>query len=247
MVRTALHAGSGLARRKSGQRSRQAAPIDGGPLLRPAVDFLMALYRAYDGLDASQVEIKPMLVTGDDRVLALDAKVAVDDSALFRQKRVAALRDTHEESPLEVEASRFDLNYIKLDGSVGCMVNGAGLAMATMDLVQLAGVAPANFLDVGGGANAEQIENAFRFRTSGPDVGVVLINIFGGILRCDRLAEGLIAAVTKLGVRLPIVVRMEGTNVEIARRMLKESGLPFRPAEGMRDAAEKVVAASEAA
>ncbi len=218
----------------------------GGPLLRPAVDFLTALYRAHDRLDASQVEINPMLVTGDGKVLALDAKVSVDDSALYRQKRVAALRDIHEESPLEVEASRHRLNYIKLDGSVGCMVNGAGLAMATMDIVQLAGAAPANFLDVGGGANAEQIENAFRILTSDADVRVVLINIFGGILRCDRLAEGLIAAVAGLGVRLPIVVRMEGTNVDIARKMLGESGLPFTAADGMRDAAQKVVAAREA-
>ncbi len=217
-----------------------------GALLRPATAFLTALYRAYDGLDASQVEINPMLVAGDGRVLALDAKVSVDDSALYRQKRVAALRDVHEESPLEVEASRFQLNYIKLDGSVGCMVNGAGLAMATMDIVQLAGAAPANFLDVGGGASAEQIENAFRILTSDEDVRVVLINIFGGILRCDRLASGLIAAVTNLGVTLPVVVRMEGTNVEIARNMLAESGLPFTAADGMQDAAEKVVAATEA-
>jgi len=215
-----------------------------GPLLRPAVDFLLALYRAYDSLDASQVEINPMLVTDDDQVLALDAKVSVDDSALYRQKRVAALRDIHEESPLEVEASGFGLNYIKLDGSVGCMVNGAGLAMATMDIVQLAGASPANFLDVGGGASAGQIENAFRILTSDPDVRVVLINIFGGILRCDRLAEGLIAAVTNLGIQLPIVVRMEGTNVDIARRMLADSGLPFTAADGMQDAAQKVVAAT---
>ncbi len=218
-----------------------------GPLLRPAVDFLTALYRAHDQLDASQVEINPMLVTVDGKLLALDAKVSVDDSALYRQKRAAALRDIHEESPLEVEASRYRLNYIKLEGSVGCMVNGAGLAMATMDIVQLAGAAPANFLDVGGGASAEQIENAFRILTSDADVRVVLINIFGGILRCDRLAQGLIAAVGSLGVRLPIVVRMEGTNVGIARRMLGESGLPFTAADGMRDAAEKVVALLEEA
>ncbi len=211
-----------------------------------AARFLTSLYRAFDGLDASQVEINPMLVTGDGEVLALDAKVSVDDSALFRQPRVASLRDVHEESPLEVEASRHHLNYIKLDGSVGCMVNGAGLAMATMDIVKLAGASPANFLDVGGGANAEQIENAFRILSSDPSVRAVLINIFGGILRCDRLAEGLIAAVRSLGVTLPIVIRMEGTNVEIARRMLEESGLDFTTASSMQDAAEKVVARLEA-
>ena len=212
-----------------------------GRASRNAVSFLLALYRAFDGLDASQVEINPMLVTADGEVLALDAKLTVDDSALFRQPKAAALRDIHEESPLEVEAGRHRLNYIKLDGSVGCMVNGAGLAMATMDIVKLAGAEPANFLDVGGGANASQIENAFRILSSDPAVAVVLINIFGGILRCDRLAEGLIAAVRKLSVNLPVVIRMEGTNVEIARRMLAESGLDFTAAEGMRDAAVQVV------
>lgn len=212
-----------------------------------AARFLIALYRAFEGLDASQVEINPMLVTTGGEVLALDAKVTVDDSALFRQPKVASLRDVHEESPLEVEASRHHLNYIKLDGSVGCMVNGAGLAMATMDIVKLAGASPANFLDVGGGANAQQIENAFRILSSDPSVRAVLINIFGGILRCDRLAEGLIAAVRSLGVTLPIVIRMEGTNVEIARRMLEESGLDFTTANSMQDAAEKVVARLAAA
>ena len=218
-----------------------------GAAFRNGVAFLLALYRAFEGLDASQVEINPMLVTEDGAVIALDAKIAVDDSALFRQPRAAALRDIHEESPLEVEASRHRLNYIKLDGSVGCMVNGAGLAMATMDIVKLAGASPANFLDVGGGANAEQIENAYRILSSDPSVRAVLINIFGGILRCDRLAEGLIAAARKVDARLPIVIRMEGTNVEIARRMLEESGLDFTTADGMRDAARKVVGKLEAA
>ena len=215
--------------------------LEGG-VFRRGASFLLDLYRAFDGLDASQVEINPMLVTGSGEVVALDAKVSVDDSALFRQKEAAALRDLHEESPLEVEAGRYGLNYIKLDGAVGCMVNGAGLAMATMDIVKLAGSSPANFLDVGGGANAEQIENAFRILTQDEDVRAVLINIFGGILRCDRLAEGLIAAVRKLGTRLPIVIRMKGTNVEIARKMLEESGLDFTTADGMRDAADAVVA-----
>ena len=215
--------------------------LEGG-VFRRGASFLLDLYRAFDGLDASQVEINPMLVTGSGEVVALDAKVSVDDSALFRQKEAAELRDLHEESPLEVEAGRYGLNYIKLDGAVGCMVNGAGLAMATMDIVKLAGSSPANFLDVGGGANAEQIENAFRILTQDEDVRAVLINIFGGILRCDRLAEGLIAAVRKLDTRLPIVIRMKGTNVEIARKMLEESGLDFTTADGMRDAADAVVA-----
>jgi len=215
--------------------------LEGG-VFRRGASFLLDLYRAFDGLDASQVEINPMLVTGSGEVVALDAKVSVDDSALFRQQEAAALRDLHEESPLEVEAGRYGLNYIKLDGAVGCMVNGAGLAMATMDIVKLAGSSPANFLDVGGGANAEQIENAFRILTQDEDVRAVLINIFGGILRCDRLAEGLIAAVRKLDTRLPIVIRMKGTNVEIARKMLEESGLDFTTADGMRDAADAVVA-----
>ena len=218
-----------------------------GGVFRRGVSFLLGLYRAFDGLDAGQVEINPMLVTGAGEVIALDAKVSVDDSALFRQPRAAALRDLHEESPLEVEAGKYDLNYIKLDGAVGCMVNGAGLAMATMDIVKLAGAAPANFLDVGGGANAEQIENAFRILTRDDEVRAVLINIFGGILRCDRLAEGLIAAVRKLDSRLPIVIRMKGTNVEIARKMLDESGLDFTTADGMREAADAVVAKLEAA
>ena len=213
-----------------------------GKVAGGAARFLISLYRAFEGLDASQVEINPMLVTGDGEVLALDAKVSVDDSAMFRQPRVFSLRDVHEESPLEVEASRHHLNYIKLDGTVGCMVNGAGLAMATMDIVKLAGASPANFLDVGGGANAQQIENAFRILSSDPSVRAVLINIFGGILRCDRLAGGLLAAGRPPGGTLPIVIRMEGTNVEIARQMLEESGLDFTTASSMQDAAEKVVA-----
>ena len=218
-----------------------------GGVFRQGVSFLLGLYRAFDGLDAGQVEINPMLVTGGGEVIALDAKVSVDDSALFRQPKAAALRDLNEESPLEVEAGKHGLNYIKLDGAVGCMVNGAGLAMATMDIVKLAGSSPANFLDVGGGANAEQIENAFRILTRDEDVRAVLINIFGGILRCDRLAEGLIAAVRKLDSRLPIVIRMKGTNVEIARKMLEESGLDFTTADGMREAADAVVAKLETA
>ncbi len=213
-----------------------------GDVHKKAVKFLMSLYKAFRGLDASMLEINPCLITEDGEVLALDAKVNLDDNALFRHKDLVELRDINEEAPLEVEASKFGLNYIKLDGNVGCMVNGAGLAMATMDIIQLAGSSPANFLDVGGGASAEQIKNAFRILTSDPQVKAVLINIFGGILRNDRLAEGLIAAVGELGVKLPIVIRMEGTNVELGRKMLSESELNFTTADSMKDGAEKVVA-----
>ena len=188
------------------------------------------------------VEINPLVVTAGGDLLALDAKMNFDDNALYRHADIRELRDTSEEDPLEVEASKFSLNYIRLDGTIGCMVNGAGLAMATMDIIKLSGGEPANFLDVGGGANAEQIKNAFRILTADKNVKAVLINIFGGILRCDVLAQGVIAAVTELGVSVPIVIRMEGTNVEEGKRMLKESGLNFATADGMGDAAEKVVA-----
>jgi len=214
---------------------------------RAAAALVQALFRAYLARDCSLAELNPLAVTRDGRVLAVDAKLGFDDNALFRRPEIRALRDVGEEDPLDVEASRFGLNYIKLDGNVGCMVNGAGLAMATMDMVKLAGGAPANFLDVGGGASAEQIENAFRILASDPSVRAVFINVFGGILRCDRLAEGLIAAVRRLGVRLPIVVRMEGTNVELGRRMLAESGLNFTTADDMgRGAAAAVELAGQA-
>jgi succinyl-CoA synthetase beta subunit len=218
-----------------------------GDQLKAAGDFLTRLYQAFERKDCSLAEINPLVVTGDGRLLALDAKMNFDDNALFRHPEIQALRDLDEESPLEVEASKFSLNYIKLDGTVGCMVNGAGLAMATMDIIKLAGGEPANFLDVGGGASAEQIENAFRILISDPRVKAVLINIFGGILRCDRLAEGVIKAVKNLGVRLPIVIRMEGTNVELGQQMLRESGLNFLAAKGMKDAAVKAVEAARAA
>jgi succinyl-CoA synthetase beta subunit len=209
-----------------------------------AVRLMMAVYQAFVGTDASLVEVNPLVVTATGDVLALDAKMTFDDNALYRHADLKELRDLGEEEPLEIEASKFSLNYIKLDGTIGCMVNGAGLAMATMDIIKLAGGEPANFLDVGGGANAEQIKNAFRILTSDGAVKAVLINIFGGILRCDILAQGVIAAVTDLGVRVPIVIRMEGTNVELGKKMLKESGLNFTTADGMGDAAAKVVAAS---
>ena len=212
-----------------------------GATASAAASAMMALARAYEDLDASLAEINPFVVTTDGRVFALDAKINLDDNALYRHKDLLELRDLNEEDPLEVEASRYGLKYIKLEGNVGCMVNGAGLAMATMDIIKYAGGNPANFLDVGGGASAEQIQNAFRILLSDPHVKAVLINIFGGILRCDRLATGVVAAARELNIRVPVVVRMEGTNVEEGRRILTESGLNFTVAENMRDAAEKVV------
>jgi succinyl-CoA synthetase beta subunit len=213
-----------------------------GEAFKAGVGLIRGLLALYLAKDCSLAEINPLVVTADGRVLALDAKLNFDDNALARHPDVAALRDTQEEDPLDVEASRHGLNYIKLDGNVGCMVNGAGLAMATMDIIKLAGGQPANFLDVGGGASPEQIENAFRILSSDPGVKAVFINVFGGILRCDRLAEGVIAAVKKLGLRLPVVVRMEGTNVELGKKMLAESGLNFTTADDMGDGAKKVVA-----
>ena len=218
-----------------------------GDQFKAGVALILSLFRAYLDRDASLAEINPLVVTADGRVLALDAKLGFDDNALFRHADIAGLRDVNEETPLDVEASRHGLNYIKLDGSVGCMVNGAGLAMATMDIVKLAGGAPANFLDVGGGASPQQIESAFRILSSDPSVKAVFINVFGGILRCDRLAEGLIAAVKSLGIALPIVVRMEGTNVELGRKMLADSGLNFATAPDMGTGAEMVVALARSA
>jgi succinyl-CoA synthetase beta subunit len=206
-----------------------------------AARAMVALGQANDALDATLVEINPFILTKDGKVYALDAKINVDDNALFRHQDLVELRDLNEEDPLEVEASRFGLNYIKLDGNVACMVNGAGLAMATMDIIKYAGGNPANFLDVGGGANEEQIRNAFRILLSDPSVQAVLVNIFGGILRCDTLAVGVVKAARELSVKAPVVVRMEGTNVEQGRQILTESGLNFTVADGMRDAAEKVV------
>jgi len=214
----------------------------GGEQWKSGVALILDLFRAYLAKDCSLVEINPLVVTADGRVTALDAKLNFDDSALFRHPEIVALRDVNEETPLDVEASKHGLNYIKLDGNVGCMVNGAGLAMATMDIVKLAGGEPANFLDVGGGASPEQIENAFRILSSDPSVKAVFINVFGGILRCDRLAEGLIAAIRKLGITLPVVVRMEGTNVELGRKMLAESGLNFTSAADMGEGAARAVA-----
>jgi succinyl-CoA synthetase beta subunit len=211
------------------------------PQVRPAAAAMLALANAYQSLDASLAEINPFILTKDARVFALDAKFNLDDNALYRHKDLLELRDLNEEDPLEVEASRFGLNYIKLDGTIACMVNGAGLAMATMDIIKYAGGNPANFLDVGGGANAEQVKNAFRILLSDANVKAVLINIFGGILRCDTLATGVVNAARDLNIKVPVVVRMEGTNVEKGREILMDSGFNFTVAENMKDAAEKVV------
>jgi len=212
-----------------------------GPQVNKFVKLATALYEAFVATDAALVEINPLVVTAAGELLALDAKMNFDDNALYRHPDIKDLRDLGEEDPLEIEASKFSLNYIHLDGNIGCMVNGAGLAMATMDIIKLAGGEPANFLDVGGGANAEQIRNAFKILMSDKNVKAVLINIFGGILRCDVLAQGVIAAVKELGVPVPIVIRMEGTNVDEGKKLLKDSGMNFTTADSMGEAATKVV------
>jgi succinyl-CoA synthetase beta subunit len=213
-----------------------------GDTLKKGVKMMLSLYNAFVATDASILEINPLIVTKSGDLLALDAKMNFDDNALYRHHDIRELRDIAEEDPLEIEASKFSLNYIRLDGNIGCMVNGAGLAMATMDIIKLSGGEPANFLDVGGGANADQIKNAFRILMMDKNVKAVLINIFGGILRCDVLAAGVIAAVKDLGVPVPIVIRMKGTNVEEGKKMLAESGLNFATADTMGEAADKVVA-----
>jgi succinyl-CoA synthetase beta subunit len=243
ILKEAVHAGAGF---QPFQARKLAFGLGlPGASLSKAVSFMQALYRAFEGIDASLLEINPFLMTRAGELLALDAKISFDDNALYRHPELRELRDFDEEDPLEVEASKFSLNYIKLEGgNVGCMVNGAGLAMATMDIIKLAGGSPANFLDVGGGANAEQIRNAFRILMSDKEVKAVLINIFGGILRCDVLAEGVIAAVRDLGVKVPVVVRMKGNNEERGKDMLRSSGLNFSAADDMTDAARRVVAAA---
>ncbi|MCZ6637473.1 MAG: succinate--CoA ligase subunit beta, partial [Alphaproteobacteria bacterium] len=211
------------------------------------VKFLMAMYRAFNELDASIVEVNPLVITGDGGVLALDAKMNFDDNALFRHPQIAELRDENEEDPAELEASKHDLNYIKLDGNIGCMVNGAGLAMATMDIIKLYGGDPANFLDVGGGATRERVTTAFKLILADPKVEGVLVNIFGGIMRCDVIAEGVVSAAREVSLHVPLVVRLEGTNVELGKKILKESGLPIVSADNLDDAAEKIVAQVEEA
>ena len=213
--------------------------------INQAVNFMSGLYKACVETDASLMEINPFITTKDDKLFALDCKMNFDDNAMFRHKELKELRDTNEEDPLEVEASKFALNYIRLDGNIACMVNGAGLAMATMDIIQYAGGSPANFLDVGGGANQEQIENAFRILLSDKNVKAVFINIFGGILRVDTLARGVVEAARKMNVQVPVILRLEGTNVEEGRQILKDSGLNFIIGQTMKDAAEKAVAAAK--
>ena len=216
----------------------EAAPF------KEAVSLFQSLYKCYVSTDASLVEINPLVLTSDKKIIALDAKFNFDNNALYRQKDISSLRDLDEEDPTEVEAGKYDLNYVKLDGNVGCMVNGAGLAMATMDIIKLAGGDPANFLDVGGAASAETVKNGFKIILSDKNVKAILINIFGGIVRCDRVAKGVINAVEELGLKVPVVVRLEGTNAKEAKAILKESGLSIIPANDMRDAAEKVVASA---
>ncbi len=214
-----------------------------GKQVGATVKFLMAMYKAFTGLDASIVEINPLVVTGAGDVVALDAKMNFDDNALYRQAEIAGLRDEDEEDPAELDAARNELNYIRLDGNIGCMVNGAGLAMATMDIIKLCGGAPANFLDVGGGATRERVTRAFKIILSDPSVEGILVNIFGGIMRCDVIAEGIVAAVRETGLEDPLVVRLEGTNVELGKKILAESGLAITSADDLGDAAEKIVAA----
>ncbi len=214
-----------------------------GDAFKNAVQFLLALYKAYEATDASLAEINPLVITKEGHVIALDAKINFDDNALYRHKEFEALRDIDEEDPLEVEASASNLNYIKLDGNVGCMVNGAGLAMGTMDIIKLAGGMPANFLDVGGGANAQTVEAGFKIILKDPSVKAILINIFGGIVRCDRVATGVVEAARKVDVQVPIVIRLAGTNAEEAAEILKNSGLKFLVADTLKEAAEKVTQA----
>jgi len=211
-----------------------------GEAFKNFIPFITALYKAYEESDASLIEINPMALLNDNKIVALDAKMTLDDNSMYRHSDYPALRDTNEEDPLEVQASKFDLNYVKLDGNVGCMVNGAGLAMATMDIIKLAGGDPANFLDVGGGASKETVENGFKIILSDPNVKAILVNIFGGIVRCDRVAGGVIEAAKNIHITIPVVVRLAGTNADIAKKMLDESGLNIISASGFKDAAEKI-------
>jgi len=214
-----------------------------GAQIKSATKFLMAMYKAFIDMDASMVEINPLVVTGSGDVIALDAKMDFDDNALFRHPDISDMRDEDEEDPAELEAAKHELNYIKLDGAIGCMVNGAGLAMATMDIIQLKGGTPANFLDVGGGATTERVTKAFKIILSDPNVEGILVNIFGGIMRCDVIAEGVVGAAREVSLHVPLVVRLEGTNVEQGKKIMAESGLPIISADNLEDAAEKIVAA----
>ena len=215
------------------------------PSITQARAILKGLYRAFDECDASLAEINPLILTGDGKVVALDAKINVDDNALFRHPDIAAMRDLDEEDPAEIEASKYDLNYIQLEGDIGCLVNGAGLAMATMDIIKLYGGKPANFLDVGGGATTEKVTEAFKIMLKNPELKAILVNIFGGIMKCDVIAQGVVAAAKQVSLKVPLVVRLEGTNVDLGKKILAESGLPIISGSNMADAAQKVVAASK--
>jgi succinyl-CoA synthetase beta subunit len=241
--RVAINPATGLIDRDAEDIARKiGVPQRAVPQAR---DFLKGLYRAFDETDASLAEINPLIVTSDERVLALDAKLNFDDNALFRHPEIVALRDLDEEDPAEIEASRFDLSYISLDGDIGCLVNGAGLAMATMDIIKLYGGSPANFLDVGGGASTEKVTEAFKIMLKNPQLKAILVNIFGGIMKCDVIAEGVVAAARQVSLKVPLVVRLEGTNVELGKKILAESGLPIISGNNMADAAQKVVAATK--
>jgi succinyl-CoA synthetase beta subunit len=235
--------GEGLSDREADGIARQIGIPEGS--VAQARTLLQALYRAFDQTDASLAEINPLIVTGDGRVIALDAKLNLDDNALFRHPDIVEMRDLDEEDPAEIEASKFDLSYISLDGNIGCLVNGAGLAMATMDVIKLYGGEPANFLDVGGGATAEKVTEAFKIMLKNPGLKAILVNIFGGIMKCDTIANGVIAAAREVQLKVPLVVRMKGTNEELGRKILAESGLPIISADNMASAAEKVVAAAK--
>jgi succinyl-CoA synthetase beta subunit len=245
ILRLAIDPAAGLSPFHA-RRLASAFGLEGGQI-SALIGFVGGLYRAFGELDASLVEINPLVVTRAGELLALDAKIGFDDNALFRHPEIEALRDEDEEDPIELEAGRHQLNYVKLDGNIGCMVNGAGLAMATMDIIKLYGGSPANFLDVGGGATRERVTVAFKLILSDPNVEAILVNIFGGIMRCDVIAEGIVAAAREVNLHVPLVVRLEGTNVELGRRILSQSGLPLTPADNFADAAQKVVAAAREA
>jgi succinyl-CoA synthetase beta subunit len=235
---------SGLAERDAEEIARKiGVPASAVPQTR---ELLKGLYQAFDQTDCSLAEINPLIVTGQEKVVALDAKLNFDDNALFRHPEIVALRDLDEEDPAEIEASKFDLSYIQLDGNIGCLVNGAGLAMATMDIIKLYGGSPANFLDVGGGASTEKVTEAFKIMLKNPNLKAILVNIFGGIMKCDVIAQGVVAAARQVSLKVPLVVRLEGTNVELGKKILAESGLPIISAANMADAAEKVVKATTA-
>ena len=240
--KVAIDPAKGLADKDAQDVARKiGVPEKGIPQAR---DFLKALYKAFNETDAFLAEINPLIVTGDERVLALDAKMNFDDNALYRHPEIVAMRDLDEEDPAEIEASKYDLSYISLDGNIGCLVNGAGLAMATMDIIKLYGGSPANFLDVGGGASTEKVTEAFKIMLKNPNLKAILVNIFGGIMKCDVIAEGVVTAARQVSLKVPLVVRLEGTNVDLGKKILAESGLPIISGNNMADAAQKVVAAA---